>query len=150
MQSFRFNYGRKTPMTTYYIPIEFKVSGLKAIEADNLNDAIYHSMGYDVNISQTTDIKPCGVCIPITDNQRLQEMYPEEYAQMKEDEKPDWEKRGWTSPYTDCWEKNGIRITNSFDDVGWGFEGSVHFPGGESRGTFISLEDAINYAESRM
>ena len=137
-------------MTIYYIPIQFKVSGLITIEANNLNDAIYHSMGEGVNISQARDIQPCGACIPLPDNQRIKEMYPEEYAQMEEYQRPDWEKRGWKSPCTDCWEKNGVRITNSFDDVGWGFELSVHFPGGESRGTYNSLEDAMSYAESRM
>jgi hypothetical protein len=67
---------------------------------------------------------------------------------MKEDEKPYWGKMGWKEG-VDTWTKGNATIRNTFDDVGWGFEGTV-WVGNDGKSGFNSLKKAIDYAEENM
>jgi hypothetical protein len=138
-------------MKKFKIPVKFETSGIIEIEAKDLGSAIHEAMGVtEADITEFSDLKVGGIGIVLPDNERLEEMYPREIRQMREDEKPFWEKKGWKECGRDCWEKDGVTISNSFDDVGWGFVGTVSLPNGWSKGGFDSLEDAIAFAEKEM
>jgi hypothetical protein len=133
----------------FKIPVRINVSVVIGVEAKNLNDACMRAMESDCLKKGPVSAMFRGDEIPIIDNGRLEEMYPAETKKMREDAMPYWEKKGWHEDGVNQWSKGNARIENTFDDVGWGFQGTVWI-GSDGKSGFTSLESAIDWAESKM
>lgn len=133
----------------YKIPIIVEVSVLVEIEADSFDSALVKATELStvdgrLEGEELTSSEPkLTNQILLVDDERLKQMYP---LQVQEECKSYWEKKGWCEHHN-CWKKEGVTITNDFNDVGFGFCGTVHFPNGWSKSGFDSLEDAIDFAE---
>lgn len=131
---------------TFKIPLRVDAIAYAYIQAKNLNEACNKAM--NPSILSEEDIILSNDTIPIIDDQHLEKLYPKEYTQMQENEKPYWEKLGWKQE-GDTYTKNNAKIINTFDDVGWGFKGTVWI-GNTGKSGFNTLESAINYAEEHI
>ena len=134
-------------MKEYKIPLTFQCTGIIRVKAKNLNEACFIANGYPTQ--QPEQVTICPDAIALVDERQLEVLYPAESRQIREDAKPEWEKRGWKQDSTDDWSKGNARICNSFDDVGWGFEGTVWI-GSNGKSGFGSLEEAMDWAERNM
>ena len=132
----------------YKIPVSVQASVVVEVEAKNLNDACMKAMTIP-SLKKRSSTVVFDDAIPIVDERRLEEMYPAEVARDREEAKPYWEKMGWKQVGNDNWTKGNATISNSFDDVGWGFRGTV-WAGCDGKSGFTSLEEAINWAEKHI
>ena len=130
----------------FEIPVSIQASVVVTVEAKNLNDACMKAM--TPSSLKNTGKVTLGGESPLVDERRLEEMYPKETNQMREEAKPYWEKMGWEKSGTN-WTKGNATIQNTFDDIGWGFRGTV-WVGNDGKSGFTSLEDAIDWAEKNM
>jgi len=134
-------------MKVWKIPVKVYAIAEVTVEAETLPEAVMKAM--HENEIERSDVVEVIFNIPIIDEERVALKYPKEVADLKESEKPLYEKRGWKSTHRG-YEKNGFTITNDFENVNHGFDGTVHMPNGMRYGGFDSLESAIGYAESKM
>lgn len=136
-------------MKEYKIPMRFQCSGIVRVRARNLSDACFKAQGCAFDEIPKEDVEFVNESISLVDERRLERLYPVEVRQMNEDAKPEWEKRGWKQDSTRSWHKGRARIVDGFDDVGWGFEGTVWI-GNNGKSGFSSLESAMDWAEKNM
>ena len=136
-------------MKKFKIPVRVEATAFIDIMAKDLNDACLKAMEFKSNNKFTNLVIADDILLPEVDERKLEEMYPKEYDKMKADERPYWEKMGWEEVCVDTWTKGNARIGNTFNDVGWGFNGIVWI-GDTGKSGFNSLKDAIDYAEANM